>query len=228
MELRNPASIPRSEKVLGRANCLAGDFMGGVVYVTGPKVSNRYQVSTADPTQTARMPAAGLLIRKDTATLGVVQFHGPVKGVYTGLTPGATYYVGTDGLLSRPDDPNFPALGTSWFQKVGIATGSSEIFLDFGEPSYGAPFGQARFYQRPFTGTLNGVNSAFVAEQPFIASGPQKEAVFRNGVLQEQGAVADYTVAESVPGGGYDTVIFFRPPRTGEKITLDFTPDIRI
>lgn len=226
MELRNPASIPRSEKVLGRANCLAGDFVGGVVYITGAKVSNRYQVATANPALSAKMPAAGLLIRKDTATLGIVQFHGPVKNVYGGLTPGATYYVGTDGLLSRPGDPNFPPLSTAWFQKAGVATGVAEIFLDFGEPSYGAPFGQARFYQRALTGPINGLNPSFLAEQPFITAGPQKEAVFRNGVLQEQGAVADYVVAESVLGGGYDTVIFAHPPRVGEKIVLDFTPDL--
>lgn len=227
MELRNAASIPRSEKVLGRANCLAADAIGSVVFITGPKVSNRYQVATADPDLSAKMPAAGLLIRKDTATLGVVQFHGPVKNVYAGLTPGATYYVGTDGLLSRFGDPNFPGTA-AWFQKVGVATSSAELFLDFGEPSFGALGGQARFYQRALTGPINGVNTSYLAESPFLASGPQKEAVFRNGVLQEQGPVADYNVAESTLGGGYDTVIFVHPPRLGEKIRIDFTPDTGI
>jgi hypothetical protein len=227
MELRNAASIPRSEKVLGRANCLAPDAIGNVVFITGPKAANRYQVAAADPSISAKMPAAGLLIRKDTATLGVVQFHGPVKNVYAGLTPGATYYVGTDGLLSRFGDPNFP--GTSaWFQKVGIATGTSELFLDFGEPSFGALGGQARFYQRDLTGAINGVNTTYLAESPFLPSGPQKEAVFRNGVLQEQGAVADYVVAESVFGGGYDTVVLVYPLRSGEKLRIDFTPDTEV
>ena len=93
MRLANPASIPRAEKVLGRANCLAGDVVGDCVIITGAKVSNRFQVRRIDPGVDTAV-AVGILIEKTSATEGTVQFLGPMAGVYIGLLPGATYYVG--------------------------------------------------------------------------------------------------------------------------------------
>ena len=45
----NAASVPRSERILGRGNCLATDDVQDCVRITGPKVSNRFQVTKVAP-----------------------------------------------------------------------------------------------------------------------------------------------------------------------------------
>ena len=128
--LANAATIPRSEKVVGRADCLSGDTVGDLVYITGAKVGNRFQVAKADPTSGA-VPAVGSILKKLSATECIVQFHGPVKNVYTGLSPGVAYFLGTNGRPAAAGDGTFPDLSAhDAVQQVGVATDDSELLLD--------------------------------------------------------------------------------------------------
>jgi hypothetical protein len=126
--LVNAATIPRSERIEGRANCLASLAVGDLVYLSAAKAGGLYQVRLADPAAPATMPAVGAVVSKDAATLCVVRFHGPLLGVYSGLTPGAKYVVGTDGRPATAGDPNYPS-SSEYFQQVGVATDTTELLI---------------------------------------------------------------------------------------------------
>ena len=64
-EKANAASIPRSQRILGKANCLATDLLGDCVRITGPKVANRYQVTRVNIATAGNPPAVGIIVRKD-------------------------------------------------------------------------------------------------------------------------------------------------------------------
>jgi len=125
----NAASVPRSERILGRANCLASDLVGDCVRITGPKVSNRYQVTKVDPTSSGEDQAVGVITRKYDPTTCVVQFHGPMSGVYTGLTPGKRYWIDSTARLTLAVAT--PAIGGVYYlQMMGVATDGDEILVD--------------------------------------------------------------------------------------------------
>ena len=48
MQKANLASVPRSERILGRSDCLTTDAVGDIVRITGAKVGNRFQVAKID------------------------------------------------------------------------------------------------------------------------------------------------------------------------------------
>lgn len=223
----NAASIPRSQKILGKANCLATDAVKDCVRITASKVGNLYQVAKVSITTLGDPPAVGIIIRKDSPTLCVVQFHGPMPGVYAGLTPGEAYLVGTDARLAKPGDPNYPTVsGTTYFQQMGVATSSGEFLVNPEEASIGGgSVIAARYYRQPLAGVINGSNVAFTTAIDFVHLGADKESVFHNGVLQDEGAGNDYLASESGgPGTGYDTITFALAPRVGDKISIDFVP----
>ena len=131
MQKANSASVPRSERILGRSDCLTTDAVGDIVRITGAKVGNRFQVARIDISLAADPPAAGIIIKKPVAggTDCVVQFDGPMRGTYTSLTPHAAYVVGTDGRLAKTGDANFPA-ATDPLQQVGEATSTDELLIN--------------------------------------------------------------------------------------------------
>lgn len=125
----NAASVPRSERILGRANCLATDDVLDCVRITGPKVASRYQVTKFDPTNSGEDQAVGIIVRKLDPTTCIVQFSGPLKDVYTGLTSGKRYWVGTDSRLTLT--VGTPGVGGVFYlQLMGVATDSDEILVD--------------------------------------------------------------------------------------------------
>ena len=125
----NAASVPRSERILGRANCLATDAVQDCVRITGPKGSNRYQVTLVDPTNPTEDQAVGVIVKKYDSTTCVVQFHGPMRSVYTGLAAGKRYWIGADGRLTlTAGTPG--AGGIFYLQMMGVATSDDEILLD--------------------------------------------------------------------------------------------------
>lgn len=128
----NDATIPRSEKTLGRADCLVGDAVGDIVYITGDKVANRYQVAKADPTSVNMVPAVASIIKKPFATQAIIQFHGPLKAIYAGLSSGTAYFLGTDGTPAAVGDGNYPA-SADYIQQIGIANDATELFLNIEE-----------------------------------------------------------------------------------------------
>lgn len=125
----NAASVPRSERILGRGDCLATDDVKDCVRITGPKVLNRYQVTKMDPTVSGEDQAVAVIIKKYSPTDCIMQFHGPLRDVYTGLTPGKRYWIGTDSRLTTA--VGVPAVGGVFYlQFMGVATSDDEILID--------------------------------------------------------------------------------------------------
>lgn len=124
MRLVNAATVPRAEKILRRAICPASIVVGNCVSVVGDKVGPQLQVDLADPTDTIFVPAIGVVIRKYTPTLCLVQSAGPMVGVVSGLVAGAPYYLSAAGQLTATPPPS-PA----HVQQMGIAWDSDEILL---------------------------------------------------------------------------------------------------
>lgn len=222
----NAASIPRSERILGRATCLATDIAGDCVYITAAKVGNAFQVTKADVTDPSKMPAVGLILKKWTATTGVVHFHGPLRGVFTGLTPGARYVVGTDGRPATVGDANYPvAGGTTLFQQIGVATSSDELLVHPLEAALGAPGSGGRYFRQALAPT--GDPKIFNTSLPFVHNGYVDEVVFYNGQALLEGSGNDYVASESGGvGTGYDTITLEFTPRAGSNFWIDFNPDV--
>jgi hypothetical protein len=221
----NVLSIPRALRIFARATvsvvCDSADLIGNAVYISGDAVSNKYSVCTADPIDSAKMPAIGVLWTKKTSTTGTVRLFGELKNVYTGLTPGAPLYVGLDSRLTHtpPVNPGGPI----YAQEIGYAISSAVPFL------WGGPAGSgliAEVFQRPLVGPRNGVNTTYTTPEKFLADTIR---VYRNGVRQQQGAGLDFISAESGgPGTGYDTVIFGPglPPVSIEMLFADYVPSV--
>jgi hypothetical protein len=213
----NPASVPRSEKALGRADCLAGNAVGDLVRIRAAKVGNRFQVEKIDIATAGHPPAVGSIVKLLSATDCIVQFHGPLIGIYT-VTPGIAYFVGTDARPAASGDGNYPSPGQP-LQQIGVATSSGEVYLNF--------LGVAavtRFFGVLVMGIQDGVNTVFSTSIPFVPSAPRPPVFTRNGVRQALGVGCDYEVSEAVPGGGYDTITMADPPLPGEHLVIDFDP----
>jgi len=227
MEVQNQASIPRSEKILGRADGPASLAVGDVVRIASAKVGNRYQIVLADPSSSSGVPAVAIVLKKLGTTDYKIQFHGPVKSTYTGLTPGEIYYLGTDGALATVGGVNFPiAGGAMHFQQLGAATSTDELLLQVVAPRVGSATSGSRYYHQSVAGIQNGVNTAFTSAQTFIASGPRQQVLVVNGVRQEPGVGCDYEVSESVPSAGFDTLTLAYSPLVDDVLRLDFDPDL--
>jgi len=224
----NLASVPRSEKVIGRADCPASVAVGDLVRITAAKIGTHYQVATADPTSAAGVPAVAVVLRKDSATECIVQFHGPIKGIYAGLSSGQEYYLGTDGKPAAPGDANFPVAGGSTrFQQIGVATSTDELFFHPLDAVLGSPGSGGRYYNQPLSGVIDGINTVFSTAQAFVAVGPRSQTLRMNGVAQESGVGCDYEVSESGGvGTGFDTVTMAFPLFGDDVLRMDFDPDI--
>jgi ribose/xylose/arabinose/galactoside ABC-type transport system permease subunit len=80
---------------------------------------------------------------------------------------------------------------------------------------------------QPVTGAINGINLVYTTASPFIHTLPKKEIFYVNGVRQTVGVGNDYTVSESIPLGGFDTLtMVYYAPRAGDVLTIDYYPDI--
>lgn len=127
MQKANAASVPRAERIIGQADCLVTDIVGACVCIIGTKIGARYQVTTALANDPSRRPAVGVIVKKTSSTKCHVQFHGPLRGIYTGLSTGRVYYLGLTGTLVLPGHPSFPLDGS--LQQLGVATAVDELLL---------------------------------------------------------------------------------------------------
>lgn len=132
MPLLNALSVPRGLATFPRkwlrANCLATDSVGDCVYVTGNEVGGLYQVSKADPTNWAKMPAVGVITSKRSPTECRVQFLGEIQNVYTGLTVRNILFVAVDGRLS-PTPPAPAPGGYAFVQPMGTVLSSARLMI---------------------------------------------------------------------------------------------------
>jgi hypothetical protein len=224
----NAASVPRSERILGRANCLVADAVGDCVRITGPKIGNRFQVTKVDIGVPGQHLAVGIIVKKFDPTMCVVHFHGPLRNVYLTLSPGRAYLVGTDSKVAKAGDVNYPVSGSDFFQQIGVATSTNELLVIPLDSSFGAsPGGSARWFNQPFNEPPDGVRTIFTTALPFKHGGVDSESVYYSGQRLWHGLTSDYVVAESGgPGTGYDAVIMVQAPKVWANMQIDFVPDV--
>jgi len=221
----NAASVPRSERIFGRANCLATDVVGSCVRIRAAKTGNRFEVEKVDVGTPGSPPAVAIVVKKYAATDCIVQFHGPMRGIYTGLLPGVVYLVGTDGALAKIGDANYPVAGSDYFQIMGVATSDDELLIHPLAASFGGLFSGTRFFQQPLTPT--GDPKVFTTALNFSHGSVDTEIVYYNGQRLLEGSGNDYVASESGGvGTGYDTITLEFMPRPASNWLIDYTPDV--
>lgn len=222
MELANPASVPRSERILSRADCASG-VVGEAVYVTGAAVGNKLQVARLDVTSPTDPPFAGVIVKDLGGGECIVQLHGTMRGILTGLTVGSFYFVDSDGTLS-----DTPAISS---HVVGLAVSDDIIVID---PVNTSIAGGADKVGIDLVGAIDGSNRVFTVPTPdkFVHSvGGQTIAVYHNGrrlLLSPTGSPANGEFAVSESGGlgtGFDTVtlLTFIPLAGRSKLSSDYS-----
>lgn len=71
------------------------------------------------------------------------------------------------------------------------------------------------------TGTIDGVNKVFTTSDKFVMEfGGAQVMVHVNGVRQK--FTDDYSVSESIPGAGFDTITFLIAPKPGDNLLADY------
>lgn len=221
----NAASVPRSERILGRANCLATDVLGDCVRIRAAKTGNRFEVEKVDIAAPGDPPAVAIVVRKYAATDCIVQFHGPVRSIYVALTPGLVYFVGTDGQLAKLGDANYPVSGSDYFQQMGVSTSTDEVLVNPLGAVFGGLVGGSRFFLQPLIPT--GDPKIFTTALDFKHGGVDTEAVHYNGQRLLSGSGNDYVASESGGAGtGYDTITLEFTPRPISNWLVDYTPDV--
>jgi len=219
----NAASVPRSERILGRANCLATDVVGDVVRIRAAKTGNRFEVEKVDISTIGSPPGVGVVVKKYAATDCIVHFHGPLKNTYAGLTPGRAYLIGSDSTPAKAGDANYPVAGFDYFQQMGVSTSDDELLVSFLDVSFGGP--GVRFFQQVPTPTAD--PKVFTVPIFFKHGGVDTEILSYNGQRLIEGVGNDYVASESGGfGTGYDTITLEFTPRAGSNWRIDYTPDV--
>lgn len=95
---------------------------------------------------------------------------------------------------------------------------------DKGDPGPAGPAGNTvrLLTYQTLIGLINGANTVFKTLIPFLHTTPEKEMFYVNGLRQQGGVGNDYTVSESTPLAGYDTITMAYAPRPGDVLTIDF------
>jgi hypothetical protein len=116
------------------ANCPAAATLGDMVYISGPKVGDYYQVGLCDIDEYAKR-TIGMVVAKESATVCNVQYSGFVSGLYSGMTPGLPLFlsVGAGGRLVQ-FPPLRSAVNNRYLEIVGKAASSDIVLLEIQEP----------------------------------------------------------------------------------------------
>lgn len=109
-------------------NCPSSTSVGDLVYITSA-ATNRYEVDTVDVTDYNKVPAVAVITKKISASLALAQFLGEVKGVFLGLSPGKTYFIGLDGKPSL-SPPVAPPPSKTYVQSIGVALDSDTLYIN--------------------------------------------------------------------------------------------------
>lgn len=105
-----------------RAECSTTESVGDFVFISGDMIDSKLNVRKCNSTDRAKMPAWGIVVRKNSDTECVVQRYGIIKDIYTGLTPGDFYWVDSSGELGDYERPGYAQL-------VGQALSTNVFFL---------------------------------------------------------------------------------------------------
>ncbi len=218
-------AVARRRSYVLPAVCDAADAVGNLVFINGPPVGGLFNVTTADPSDPDKMPVIGTIVQKTSPTSCVIQLYAVVRDVYTGLTPGAVYVVGTDGRPAKDGDLNYPVGGgTTLFQQIGVAASATEMILFPMDAETGSSEG-GRYFQQPLISTLN--PRIFNTSVAFKHGGVDTEVLLYNGQRLKEGVGHDYVASESGGvGSGYDTITLEFDPRPNSNWFIDYVPDL--
>jgi hypothetical protein len=111
------------------ANCLASDAIGKCIYCTGDPIGGKYQVTTVDPKDYAKMPAIGIIVSKASTTDCEIQWAWDTD-IFAGLTIGKTAFVGLDGSITQdPSSIVADPSGIVFHQAIGAALASDSLLI---------------------------------------------------------------------------------------------------
>ena len=132
MVLQNQLTVFRGDyryiKRFQDVACLSGDAVGQLMCIREQPVNGKWRVQRADPQDELKMPAIGVLVSKSTPTVGVMQWIGPIEGVYTGLDiDKKAWWVGNGGTPSS-SHPIVGVAGYAFAQQIGVPV-ASDVFL---------------------------------------------------------------------------------------------------
>lgn len=118
-----------------KAYCDTSDAVGHAVYITGDKIGDYHQVTRVDidDANPGKAIARGIISTKLASNICNVQTYGPVAGVLSGMTPGASLFVNLDSTL-REGPPSRPPTGSRLWQNVAYATASNVLVVDIHRP----------------------------------------------------------------------------------------------
>jgi len=217
------AVVPRKRDYVALGACLASDSVGDVVYIRTVFNGTRYRVEAADPSDGDKMPGVAVILSKQSPTACVIQFQG-FLGLYSGLTPGEAYFVGTDSKPAMLGDANFPVVG-DLKQQIGVSTDDDELLFRAMDVIGESGTAGGRYFNQSLASTAN--PRIFTSALPFQHGGVDGEAVLYNGQRLREGVINDYIASESGGvGTGYDTITLTFVPMSGSEWLIDFAPDV--
>jgi hypothetical protein len=106
------------------AVCLSTDAVEDWVYVRNNYTGSKLTVAKADPSDSSKVPAIGVIISKSDSTNCIVQWMEKVN-IYTGLTAGRVYFLNTNGRHTLTP----PHGGIKYVQKLGVAVDETTLLI---------------------------------------------------------------------------------------------------
>jgi hypothetical protein len=217
------AVVARTNPQIAYGACLSSDSVGDIVYIRDEFTGTRYRVEAADPSDSDKMPGVAVILSKQSPTACIIQFQGFLD-LYTGLTPGEPYFVGTDSIPAKVGDANFPGVGNQK-QQIGVAVDVAELLFRAMDVVGEVGTSGGRYHSQSITAT--GDPQVFTSAILFQHGGMNTEKLIYNGQELLEGAGNDYIVSESGGAGtGYDTITLGFIPMVGANWKIDFAPHI--
>lgn len=91
-------------------------------------IASAGEISRVDITSKSKMPCVGVISGAVDDSSYKVITNGPVRGIYSGLTPGRMYFAGSDG---RPTiTPPVPTSGEIFVQPLGVSLDATTLILN--------------------------------------------------------------------------------------------------
>lgn len=109
------------------AECTTLESVGDFVCIVDDPPNGYDLVAKANPADFTRMPAVGVIISKSSPTQCLVQWLGETPNIFSGLSSGEVYFVGTDGKIAEV--PPVPTTVPLFTQFMGIATSPTRLYL---------------------------------------------------------------------------------------------------
>lgn len=116
------------------ARCPPAAVVGDMVYISGERTGDVYEVDRCNITQAGKRPW-GMIVSKPSADSCIVQTNGEVRGLYSSLTPGGPLFLGPGVGARLTHTPPGPALSGRLYQQIaGQASATDRLYLGIQAP----------------------------------------------------------------------------------------------